>query len=114
MRSILIVALTALSAGAQSIGIDTHIDTAQRVLIEGVDLAQRLKDGQVDIPRLREGGMNAPFFALWVPTFYKGSEAVRRTLDLRDAMQGLFDKHPEMIELAVSASDIERITKTGR
>src|SRR5215472_7371527 len=63
MRTILILGLAALSASAQNIGIDTHIDTAQRVLIEGVDLAERLKDGQVDIPRLREGGMNAPFFA---------------------------------------------------
>lgn len=58
--------------------------------------------------------MNAPFFALWVPSFYKGSEAVRRTLDLRDAMQALFDKHPDQIELALGASDIERITKAGK
>jgi Zn-dependent dipeptidase, microsomal dipeptidase homolog len=114
MRSFPVVILAALSLQAQTIGIDTHIDTAQRVLIEGVDLTQRLKDGQVDIPRLREGGMNAPFFALWVPTFYKGSEAIRRTLELRDAMQTLFDKHPEQIELAVSAADIERIAKSGK
>src|SRR5260370_37964784 len=100
MRSIFILGLVALSSSGQSIGIDTHIDTAQRVLIEGVDLAQRLKGGMVDIPRLREGGINAPFFALWVPTFYKGSEAGRRTLGFRDAMPGLLDKHAEEIELA--------------
>jgi membrane dipeptidase len=110
MRSFLILIAATLSSSAQSIGIDTHIDTAQRVLVEGVDLTKRLKDGEVDIPRLREGAMNAPFFALWVPTFYKGSEAVRRTLDLRDAMQSLLDKHPDQIELATSAADIERIT----
>ncbi|MGI8744974.1 MAG: dipeptidase [Bryobacteraceae bacterium] len=104
----------ALAIQAQTIGIDTHLDVAQRVLIEGVDLANRLPDGQVDIPRLREGGMNAPFFALWVPTFYKGSEAVRRTLDLRDAMQGLLDKHPDLIELATTAAGIERITKAHK
>jgi membrane dipeptidase len=114
MRIALLVAFTTLSAHAQTIGIDTHMDTPQRVLIEGVDLTNRLKDGMVDIPRLREGGMNAPFFALWVPTFYKGAEAVRRTLDLRDAMQELFDKHPDQIELATTAADIERITKSGR
>ena len=113
MRTALFFVLAAVSR-AQTIGIDTHLDVAQRVLIEGVDLANRLKDGQVDIPRLREGGMNAPFFALWVPTFYKGSEAVRRTLDLRDAMQSLFDRHPDQIELAVSAADIERVTKSGK
>lgn len=69
------------------LGVDSHNDTMQRVLIEGVDIGSRLTDGQVDIPRLQEGGMHVPFFALWVPTYYKGSEAVRRTLDLRDAMR---------------------------
>ena len=91
------------------LGVDSHNDTAQRVLIEKIDLSQRLTDGMVDFPRLREGGMHVPFFALWVPGYYKGSEAVRRTLVLRDAMQGVFDKYPDQIELATSAHDIERI-----
>jgi membrane dipeptidase len=58
--------------------------------------------------------MRAPFFALWVPTYYKGAEAVRRTLDLRDAMQRVLDTHPQDIELATTASDIERIVRSGR
>lgn len=91
------------------LGIDGHNDTVQHVIYENVDLANRLPDGMIDIPRLREGGIHAPFFALWVPMFYKGSEAVRRTLDLRDAMQHVFDEHPDQIELATSARDIERI-----
>jgi membrane dipeptidase len=94
---------------ASVLGVDSHNDTLQRVLIEGVDIGSRLTDGQVDIPRLLEGGMHVPFFALWVPTYYKGSEAVRRTLDLRDAMQSVLDKYPDRIELATSARDIERI-----
>jgi len=99
---------------AQMIGIDSHIDTAQRVLIERANLAERSPRGHVDLPRLKEGGVNAPFFALWVPTYYHGSEAIRRTLDLRDAMQRLFDTHPELIALALTASDVERITRSGR
>lgn len=94
---------------SEVLGIDTHIDTMQRVLMEHVDIGRRLPDGEVDLPRLREGGMHAPFFALWVPTFYKGSEAVRRTLDLRDAMQSVLDRYPDQIELATTASDVERI-----
>src|ERR1700680_2736284 len=96
------------------LGIDNPIDTAQRILIGHVDISQRLPDGQVDIPRLKEGGMRAPFFALWVPTYYKGSEAVRRTLDLRDAMQGVFDRYPDQIETAITAGDLERIVKSGK
>ncbi len=98
----------------EAIGIDSHIDTLQRVLIENVDIGQRLPRGHVDIPRLKEGGMHAPFFAHWVPTFYKGAEAVRRTLDLRDAMQRVLDTHPQDIELATTASDIERIVASGK
>src|SRR5579864_3901903 len=109
--------LATFAANAQAprwIGIDTHIDTIQRVFYTHADLGQRLHDGQIDLVRLREGSMNAPFFALWVPTYYKGSEAVRRTLDLRDAMQGVFDRYPDQIEMATTAGELERIVKSGK
>jgi membrane dipeptidase len=94
---------------ANVLGFDTHIDTVQRVVYKKADLGQRSSEGMIDLPRLREGGMHVPFFALWVPTYYKGSDAVRRTLDFRDAMQSVFDKYPDQIELATSAHDIQRI-----
>jgi hypothetical protein len=78
-------------------------------LLENVDIGQRLTDGPVDVPRLREGGMHEPLFALWAPSYYHGAEAERRTLDLRDAMQRVFDKYPDQIELATSAHDVARI-----
>src|SRR5215472_12285248 len=113
MRSVLVLfALSPLIA--QNIGIDSHIDTVQRIFVDRADITQRSPVGHVDIPRLKEGGVNAPFFALWVPTYYPGAEAVRRTLDLRDAMQRLLDTHPEQIALALTGADIERITKSGR
>jgi membrane dipeptidase len=94
---------------ATTLCVDRHNDTLQRVLIENVDLGNRLPQGTVDLPRLQEGGRRVPFFALWVPSYYHGSEAVRRTLDLRDAMQGVLDKYPDRTELATRARDIERI-----
>ena len=96
------------------IGIDSHIDTIQKVLVGGEDLSKRSTVGHADIPRLKEGGMHAPFFALWVPVYYPGAEAVRRTLDLRDAMQSVLDAHKDQIELATTAADIERIVKSGK
>ncbi len=94
---------------AHVLGVDSHNDTLQRVLIENVDLGKRLPDGTVDLPRLQEGGIHVPFFALYAQDYYKGAEAVRRTLDLRDAMQRVLDRYPDRIELATSASGIERI-----
>jgi membrane dipeptidase len=99
---------------AEAIGIDSHIDTIQRVLIAHTDLSQRTSTGHVDLPRLREGGMHAPFFALWVPVYYQGAEAVRRTLDLRDAMQNVLNTFPDQIELATNASSIERVVKSHK
>jgi len=114
MRWILAPLVLLLPLQAQTIGIDSHIDTIQRVLMDNEDLGQRAAHGHADLPRLREGGTNAPFFSLWVPTYYKGSEAVRRTLDLRDAMQRVLDAHPDQIELALNASDVERITRAKK
>jgi membrane dipeptidase len=99
---------------AKVLGVDGHNDTVQRIMFENADIGNRLADGAIDIPRLQEGGIHAPLFALWVPTYYKGSEAVRRTLDFRDAMQRVFDKYPDQIELATSAHDLERIVGQKR
>lgn len=98
---------------AEAVGIDSHIDTIQRVML-GEDLGQRHDTGHVDLPRLRAGEMHAPFFAFWVPVFFQGAEAVRRTLDLRDAMQTVFEAHKDQIELAATAADIERIVKARK
>ena len=99
---------------AETLGIDAHIDTIQRVMM-GEDLGQRHDTGQVDLPRLREGEMHAPFFALWVPVFFQGgAEAVRRTLDLCDAMPSVLDKYKDQIELATTAADIEQIVKAHK
>jgi membrane dipeptidase len=99
---------------AEAIGIDSHIDTIQRVLVMGEDLGKKHDAGHVDLPRLREGGMKAPFFALWVPVFFRGAEAIRRTLDLRDAIQSVLDQYQDQIELAMTAADIERIAKAHK
>src|ERR1700733_8960172 len=99
---------------SEAIGIDSHIDTVQRILVMDEDLARRWEVGHVDIPRLHEGGTHAPFFALWVPVYFPGAEAVRRTLDLRDAMQSMLDEHRDEVELATTAADIRRIVKAQK
>ncbi len=49
-----------------SIVLDTHDDTTQRLMSKGFDLSKRNPDGHIDIPRMREGGMNAIFFSIWI------------------------------------------------
>jgi len=58
--------------------------------------------------------MRAPYFALYVPTYYKGAEAIRRILQVRDAFDRVLQGNPGKIELALDAASIERIQKAGR
>jgi membrane dipeptidase len=112
----LFITLAACAAASKSIAdttplvvIDAHNDTVQNLMVEGADFARRTSDSGIDLPKLREGGVTVPFFAANVPVYYPEAEAVRRTLDFRDAMQRVFDKYPDQIELATSARQIEKI-----
>src|SRR6202049_5276903 len=70
-----------------SIVLDTHDDTTQRFFSKNFDLGKRNPDGHVDIPRLREGGMNAIFFSIWIDGRTMGPLAVQKALDQIDAVQ---------------------------
>ena len=59
----------------QSIVVDTHDDTTQRLLDPKFDLGERHTDGSIDIPRMREGGLDALFFSIWTPGTLAGPEA---------------------------------------
>ena len=52
---------------SESIVFDAHIDTATHLLWRDPDFSQRLETGNVDIPRLKEGGVDAAVFAVWEP-----------------------------------------------
>src|SRR3989441_5490428 len=75
--------------------VDGHIDTPQRMLDRHDDISARLADGQVDIPRMKEGGLTAAFFSIWVDARYGPGSAYRRALDLIGAGEALADSHPE-------------------
>ena len=86
-----------------SLVFDTHADTPQRLFFDQFDLAHRDPEGCVDIPRLREGGVGAIFFALWVPVEIKGAAATRRARDLLAATVRQIQLHPGDLALAGSS-----------
>src|SRR5215510_12875928 len=68
--------------------VDTHDDTTQRLIFDkGFDIGSRNKDGNIDIPRMREGGLDAIFFSIWVTGDITGPNAVKRALDQIDAVR---------------------------
>jgi membrane dipeptidase len=89
-----------------SLLVDAHADTAQRLLFDRFDLASRDAQGCVDIPRLREGGVGAVFFALWVPVEITGGAATRRAWDLLDAVVKQIELHRGELALCTSCAEV--------
>jgi membrane dipeptidase len=94
---------------ARAIIVDSHDDTTQRLLFEkGFDLGDRHDNGNIDIPRMREGGLDALFFSIWVPSDVTGPPAVKRALQLIDRVHEAVRTHPTDLVLATTAADIRR------
>lgn len=96
---------------SSSIVIDTHDDTTQRLLDPKFDLAIRHTDGNIDIPRMKEGGLDAIFFSIWISSKILGPEAVKKALDQIDAVRETVRKNPNDLLLATSAADIREAKK---
>jgi membrane dipeptidase len=93
----------------RAIVIDSHDDTTQRLLFEkGFDIGARHSNGNIDIPRMREGGLDALFFSIWVPSDVTGPPAVKRAMELIDSVREAVRTHPNDLSLATTAADIRR------
>ena len=98
----------------EAIVIDTHDDTTQRMLDPAFDLGARHKDGSIDIPRMREGGLDAIFFSIWIPGTITGDEAVRQAIAQIDAVNRQVAAHPADLELVTTADGIRKAVAAGR
>ena len=97
-----------------SIVLDTHDDTTQRFFSKDYDLGTQNRDGHVDIPRMREGGMNAIFFSIWIDGHIMGPPAVEKALDQIDAVRENVKKHSNDMTLARTADDVRRAHAQGK
>lgn len=97
--------------------IDMHADTTQRLVDEKLDISRRLSDGHFDAVRMREGGLDAQFFSIWVePQLFGGGgeSAVKRADEQIAAVRALAEKYPETWAVATTAGDVRRIAEAGK
>ena len=97
-----------------SIVLDTHDDTTQRFFSKDFDLGKRNPDGHVDIPRMRDGGMNAIFFSIWIDGRIMGPPAVQKALDQIDAVHENVRKLSKDMVFARTAADVRRAHAQGK
>lgn len=94
---------------------DGHTHVMTRELLLGTDIGQRYLDGTVDLPRAKEGGLDAMFFSVYTPEqYYPGRFETKNTFRVVNLALDQIKKNNSIIELAITASDIERINKKGK
>jgi membrane dipeptidase len=97
-----------------SIVLDTHDDTTQRFFSKDYDIGKRNPDGHVDIPRMREGGMNAIFFSIWIDGRILGPPAVQKALDQIDAVHENVRKYSKDLVFCRTAAEVRDAHKQGK
>src|SRR5271169_1609178 len=97
-----------------SIVLDTHDDTTQRLFSKDYDLGKQNRDGNVDIPRMREGGMNAIFFSIWIDGRIMGPPAVQKALDQIDAVHENVIKYSKDFAFCRTAEEVRHAHAQGK
>ncbi len=94
---------------------DGHVHMINRQFYHGGDIGRRVADGQVDLPRMREGGVDALCFSVYVPEeYYPQRYETKHAFRLVDLALRQIETNKDAIELALNATEIERINRKGK
>ena len=98
--------------------VDTHSDTPMRLYRGGFDLGVRNETGCIDFPRMKEGGLDAEFFAIFIGQGPRNPEAFDRehgrTLVAFDSVKRNVERYPAMAGIALTPDDAFRLKSEGK
>ena len=102
--------------------LDSHLDTPLTLTRPGWNILERhdyRQDGsQVDLPRMREGGLDGGFFAVYTPQGPRTEEgrayASAYGLATLTRIRDVIDRNPDSFALALTAADARRIAAQGK
>ena len=96
---------------------DTHVDIDGKYATHELDPGT-MTAAQVDLPKMRAGGLDAAFFIVYVGqdevTEAGYAEARAKAEDKYVRIRRMLDAYPDQVELALTADDVERIAATGK
>ncbi|MCB1021194.1 MAG: dipeptidase [Acidobacteria bacterium] len=94
---------------------DGHVHVINRQFYEHSNIGTRYDDGQVDLVRMKEGGLDALFFVIFTAeNYYPGRFETKHALRLMDLALSQIEQNDDKVELALNAADIERINAKGK
>jgi membrane dipeptidase len=103
----------ALEIHQKAIVIDSHVDTPM-AFSRGVDIGKRDNSIEVDLVKMKEGGVDAVFFAVFISNDKDDKHPSKDALEIIDRIYRQVEKNSDQAELAFSVADIERIEKSGK
>jgi len=98
----------------EAIVLDTHADTTPWFQDPEWDFGARHADGHVDLPRMREGGLDVQFWSIYMGRREGDGRAIREALERIDAVHEMARRYADQTEIAFTVSDIRRIVAEGR
>lgn len=117
-KRIALVFLALLSLGAApappAVTVDTHADTPSEYLKQPFDLGVVNAKGEVDYPRMKAGGLDAEFFAAYVPAKYANKGAATYCLKIMETIHEMVDRYPAWARFAGSTADIRNAARDGK
>ena len=94
---------------------DLHIDTPSRLVSEGLNMAESPEYSQVDIPKMRQGGLDAGFFAVFSSARNKQPiESVKDALRITDVIVETVNRNPGDLFLGLTSEDAVRARTEGK
>lgn len=94
---------------------DGHCDTATRIAADtDFDIGKRHTDGHIDIPRMKEGGLNVQIFAIHTDPDYPEELWEEKTFRSIEIFKRAVEANSEEIKTALRGSDIARVVGGGR
>jgi membrane dipeptidase len=92
---------------------DMHSDTVMR-MVKGFDFGVRDTTGNMDIPRLQDGGVDLQVFAVWLPTDTPKERCLPKADEMIDSLETQVNRHSDKIAICRSATEARRIIDSGR
>jgi membrane dipeptidase len=108
-----VVAARAKKLHFDSLVLDTHIDTTPKLQTDW-KFTERHSDGSVDLPRMREGGLDGLFFSIYMPGTVTGPKAVSDAVERIAAVHTLAEGLPNDVAVCVTAEQVRRAHKQGK
>ncbi|HWB31782.1 MAG TPA: membrane dipeptidase [Acidobacteriaceae bacterium] len=110
-----VISKEALAVHRRAFVFDGHVHALDREFYFGGSIGTRKTDGYWDLPRAKEGGVDAFFMSIYIPEeYYPGRFETKQALRRIDHALEQLELNRDQVELALNANDIERIRAKGK